>query len=163
MGGSESGSTDGARGGMGGGKPPVEERTSREGVSIGHELFSSTSLFSLFCRVSLPSSGTFFFSHPQKSTATVAQVPKESPSLFMSLLPLSSLPLFLSDFQYLSSFLKCCFFKVSPNNSALELYFASLFMFTRTICVLWIKVLFSGRRRLLIYLLFFLIINRQDC
>lgn len=42
----------------------------------------------------------------------------------------------------LSSFLKCCFFKVSPNNSALELYFASLFKFTRTICVLWFRVLF---------------------
>lgn len=40
--------------------------------------------------------------------------------------PSSSISVWLSAF--LSSFLKCCFFKVSPNNSALELNFASLFL-----------------------------------
>lgn len=41
---------------------------------------------------------------PQKSTATVAQVPKESLSLRVLYLPSASSPLFLSDFQYLSGF-----------------------------------------------------------
>lgn len=70
VGGTESGSTDGARGKKN--KAPVEERRLREDISIRHELFNLP--LSLFCRVSVPSSGTFF--HPQKSTATVAQVPK---------------------------------------------------------------------------------------
>lgn len=162
MGGTESGSTDGARG----------KRRSlllrREGQ--GRIFQSGTSCLAtppsfplLSCLFTL----VWYLFRPQKSTATVAQEPKESLSLlktsFISLLPLSSLSLFLSDFQYLSSFLKCCFFKVSPNNSALELYFASLFMFTRTICVLWFMVLLGGRQKFLLFFIFPVIINRQGC
>lgn len=102
--------------------------------------------------LSLPSSWYLF--RPQKSTATVAQVPKESLSLkisCISLLPLSTFSTSVWLSLSLSSFLKCCFFKVSPNNSALELYFASLFMFTWTIYVLWFKVLVSCRQTFLIF------------
>lgn len=84
-------------------KPAVEERRSREDISIGHELFSdkkkkppSFPLLSLLTLV-------WYLLRPQKSTATVAQVPKEN--LFLSTSFMSLLPLFLYfclTFQYLS-------------------------------------------------------------
>lgn len=55
----------------------------------------------------------------------------------------------------LVSFLKCCFFEVSPNNSAPERYFAFVFIFTWTICVLWLKVLLTGQQRFLFIFFFF--------
>lgn len=134
-------------------KPPVEERRSREDISIGHELFSETSLFpssvvSLYPRL-VPFPPTEEHCHcgsGAKGKSVSLYVPSAS-------LLSSSISVWLS--VSLSSFLKCCFFKVSPNNSALELYLASLFMFTWTVWVLWIKVLVSGRQRLLIFLYFF--------
>lgn len=66
---------------------------------------------SCFCETSLsfplPSrlfTLVLYLFRPQKSTATVAQVPKESLSLHLLYLPSASSPLFLSDFQYLSGF-----------------------------------------------------------
>lgn len=83
MGGTESG----ARG--------EKEQTScrREKVKggyFGHELFSKTSLFPSSCRCLFTLAWHLF--RPQKSTATVAQVPKESLSLLTSFyLPSASL------------------------------------------------------------------------
>lgn len=97
VGGTESGSTHGARG------KRINLLSKREGR--GRIFQSDMSCLArppsfplLLCLFTL----VWYLFRPQKSTATVAQVPKESLSLFMSLLPLLSLPLFLSDFQYLS-------------------------------------------------------------
>lgn len=100
MGGTKSGSTDGSRG------KRINLLSKREGqgriFQSGMSCFvKPPSFFLLSCLFTF----VWYLFRPQKSTATVAQVPKESLSLlpsFISLLALSSLPLFLSDFQHLS-------------------------------------------------------------
>lgn len=148
VGGIKSGSTERARGEKN--KPPVEE-SKREDISIRHELFSE---ISLFCCVSTPSSGTF--SAHRRALPLWLRCQRKvclswNPlSLFF---PSSSISVWLSAF--LSSFLKCCFFKVSPNNSALELNFASLFL-----CLLGqylscgLRFCFCGRQKYLTTLYF---------
>lgn len=102
MGGTKSGSTDGARRGGRTSSSPVEERRSREDISIGHELFCETSLsFPLLsslhlCLVPFP---------PTEEHCHCGSGAKgKSVSLSVLYLPSASSPLFLSDFQYLSGF-----------------------------------------------------------
>lgn len=134
--------------------------------SVGHELFSNTSLFpssvvSLSTLVLVPFPPTEEHCHRGSGAKGKSVSLKIS---CISLLPLSTFSTSVWLSLSLSSFLKCCFFKVSPNNSALELYFASLFMFTWTICVLWFKVLVSCRQTFLIFFLMnSVIISRQGC
>lgn len=134
--------------------PVVEERRSWEDISIRHELFNlPLSLFyRVFTLVWYPFPPTE--EHCHCGSGAKAKSVSLLHVLLCPFLLSSSISVWLS--VSLSSFLKCCFFKVSPNNSALELYFASLFMFTWTIWVPWFQVLFSGKWRFLIILYFFL-------
>lgn len=144
MGGSKSGSTGGARG------KRTDLRLKREGQ--GGIFQSDTSCLTpllLSSVVSLPSSGTF----PAHRRALPLWLRCQRKACLSSrlLCPFclsSSIPVFLSvsDFEYLSPvFSSAASSKVSPNNSALEFYFASLFICILTICVLGFKVLLSGR------------------
>lgn len=152
MGGTESGSIDGVRGKKK--QHPDEERRQGRIFQLGMSCLATPPSSPPLSCLSLPSSRYLF--HPQKSTATVAQVPKESLSLLkypLSPFCLSPLSLLLSDFHYLSPVFSSaasskCLRIIQLWNSTLHLYLCLL----ATIYILWFKVLVSCRQTFLILL-----------
>lgn len=137
VGGTESGSTDGARGKKN--KPPVEESRSRKDISVRHELFSETSLFPYSVAFLHPHLVPFLASPTEEHCHCGTGAKGKSVSLPLSPLWLP-IPLFLSDFQYLSPVFSSaasskCLQITLLWNSTLHLYLCLLGQYAS--CGLW--------------------------
>lgn len=121
----------------------MEERRSREDISIRHELFSETSLFPSFVVSLLLRLVPFPPTEEHCHCGSGAKGKSVSNVLYLLF---ASLPLFLSDFEHFSPV-----FSSAAASKCLQItQLLCIFMFTWTVLVLWFKVLFCGRQKYLI-------------